>query len=262
MKKKVLITGLNSYVGNSFASFCKDNFEIDKISLKDDEWQKIDFAKYDSILHVAGIAHTSKDPSLKDLYYKVNVDLTAQIAKKAKDDGVKQFIFMSSIIIYGDSAPIGQEKIIDKNTKPKPDDFYGDSKLQAEQRLLGLECENFKIAIIRPPMIYGEGSKGNYPKLVKLAKYAFIFPNIKNQRSVLYIDKLGEELKNLIEDSCGGIFFPQDEKYFCTSEFIKEYRKKNGKKTLLLSILNPIVKVFALKLGFLQKMFGNLVYKK
>ncbi|MED7819501.1 MULTISPECIES: NAD-dependent epimerase/dehydratase family protein [unclassified Francisella] len=261
MKKRVLVTGLNSYVGNSFASFCANDFEIDKVSLKNDGWRKLDFSKYDSILHVAGIAHTSKDPSLKELYYKVNTDLTFDIAQKAKHDGVKQFIFMSSIIIYGDSAPIGKTKVIDENSQPNPNDFYGDSKLQAEKRLAELAGENFKIAVIRPPMIYGEGSKGNYPKLVKLAKYAFIFPYIENQRSVLHIGKLSQGLKDIVENEFGGIFMPQDDRYFCTSEFIKEYRKSIGKKTYLTRAFNPFIKLLAIKIGFINKVFGSLIYK-
>ncbi|WP_150466580.1 NAD-dependent epimerase/dehydratase family protein [Francisella sp. SYW-9] len=262
MKKRVLVTGLSSYVGNSFVSFCKDEFDIDKISLKDDAWQDLDFSKYDSILHVAGIAHTSKDPALKDMYYKVNTELTFNIAEKAKSDGVKQFIFMSSIIVYGDSAPIGQEKIIDKFTQPKPDDFYGDSKLQAELKLMQLESESFRVAIVRPPMIYGEGSKGNYPKLVKLAKYAFIFPNIKNQRSVLHIDNLSQHFKSIVENECYGTFMPQDERYFCTSEFIKEYRKNIGKKTYLTKVFNPLIILLARKIGFINKVFGNMAFSR
>ena len=263
MKKRILITGINSYVGNSFANFCVKDFYIDKISLKNDDWKDLDFSKYDSILHVAGIAHTSKNPKLKDLYYKINTNLTYEIASKAKKAGVTQFIFMSSIIIYGDSASIGQQKIITKDIYPKPDDFYGDSKLKAEQKLESLISDNFKIAIIRPPMIYGENSKGNYPKLVKLAKYAFIFPDIKNQRSVLHIDKLSDELKNIILNENKGVFLPQDDEYFCTSQFIKRYRKEIlGKRTYLTKIFNPVIKLMAKKIGFVNKVFGSLVYEK
>jgi UDP-glucose 4-epimerase len=263
MKKKILITGLNSYIGNSFASRFTDYFEIEKISLRDDNlWQQLDFSKYDCILHVAGIAHTSKDPSLKDKYYAINTDLTFELAKKAKSAGVAQFIFMSSIIIYGDSAPIGSQKIITKDTKPQPDDFYGDSKLQAEIKLKTLVSNDFRIAIVRPPMVYGEGSKGNYPKLVKLAKYAFIFPEINNQRSVVHIENLTKELKNIVDNNQGGVFLPQDDKYFCTSEFIKEYRQSLGKKTYLIVLFNPIIRLLATRVRFLNKIFGSLVYEK
>ncbi|WP_088821572.1 NAD-dependent epimerase/dehydratase family protein [Francisella philomiragia] len=260
--KKVLITGLNSYIGNSFEKNCGDDFVIEKISLKDESWQTLDFSKYDAILHVAGIAHTSKDPSLKDKYYAVNTELTYELAKIAKNSGVKQFVFMSSIIVYGDSSPIGHQKIITKDTQPRPDDFYGDSKLQAELKLKTLVSEDFSVAIVRPPMVYGEGSKGNYPKLVKLAKYAFIFPEIANQRSVINIDNLTSQLKDIISNNYAGTFLPQDDKYFCTSEFIKEYRHKLGKKTYLTAVFNPLIKLLATKIGFLNKVFGSMIYKK
>ncbi|MBK2094461.1 NAD-dependent epimerase/dehydratase family protein [Francisella philomiragia] len=262
MMKKVLITGLNSYIGNSFEKNCGDDFVIEKISLKDESWQTLDFSKYDAILHVAGIAHTSKDPSLKDKYYAVNTELTYELAKIAKNSGVKQFVFMSSIIVYGDSSPIGHQKIITKDTQPRPDDFYGDSKLQAELKLKTLVSEDFSVAIVRPPMVYGEGSKGNYPKLVKLAKYAFIFPEIANQRSVINIDNLTSQLKDIISNNYAGTFLPQDDKYFCTSEFIKEYRHKLGKKTYLTAVFNPLIKLLATKIGFLNKVFGSMIYKK
>ncbi|AXA33384.1 NAD-dependent epimerase/dehydratase family protein [Francisella adeliensis] len=261
--KRVLVTGLNSYIGNSFASFCKDDFVIDKISLRDDSWQKLDFSIYDSILHVAGIAHTSRNANLESLYYKVNVELTTKIAKKAKQDGVGQFVFLSSIIVYGDNnSPVSTTKVIDENTKPNPDDFYGDSKLQAENSLKTLEGSEFKVAIVRPPMIYGEGSKGNYSKLAKLAKYSLIFPSIKNQRSVLHIDKLSEVLRDIVCRVQSGLFRPQDEDYFCTSKFIKDYRATLGKKTLLVSVFNPFIRIVSKKVVMLRKMFGSLIYKK
>src|SRR5699024_5582973 len=162
--KKVLITGVNSYVGNKFAEWMDnypDEVDIDKVSLRDDKWKDMDLSVYDSILHVAGIAHVSTDPKMEELYYKVNRDLTIEVAEKAKEAGVKQFVFMSSIIVYGDSKK--KEVVINQNTKPNPNNFYGRSKLEAEERIRNLESNKFKIAIIRPPMIYGKDSKGNYP---------------------------------------------------------------------------------------------------
>lgn len=260
--KRVLITGLNSYIGNSFKIKYSNEFAIEKISLRDESWQTLNFSKYDAILHVAGIAHTSKDPFMKDSYFTINTDLTFELAKKAKSSGVRQFVFISSIIVYGDSAPIGQQKIITKDTEPQPDDFYGGSKLQAELKLKTLASSGFKIAIVRPPMVYGEGSKGNFPKLVKLARYAFIFPQINNQKSVIHIDNLTRELKDIVNNNQDGIFLPQDAKYFCTSEFIKEYRQNLSKKTYLTKLFTPIIRLIATKIGFLNKVFGNMVYKK
>lgn len=222
MTKRILITGKSSYIGNKFIEWMEESnedYQIDTISVRDDSWKDIDFSKYDTILHLAGIAHVSRDPKMKELYYSVNRDLTISIAEKAKNDGVKQFIFMSSIIVYGDG--VGSDGLITEYTIPKPRDFYGDSKLQAEDGLWQLNTDTFNIAIIRPPMIYGEGSKGNYPKLAKLALKVPLFPKLENKRSMLYINNLCEFLKVLIMSRDSGIYFPQNNEYTNTGELIK-----------------------------------------
>ena len=158
--KRVLITGANSYIGTSFENWILENnrnIEIDTIDMKDESWRQLDFSSYDSIFHVAGIAHADVGKvteEQKTLYYKVNYNLAVECAKKAKREGVRQFIYMSSIIVYGESAGIGKVKIISRDTPLSPVNFYGDSKVKAEEALVGLEDENFKVVILRPPMIY------------------------------------------------------------------------------------------------------------
>ena len=258
--KKVLITGANSYIGTSFEKYIAENgvdFEIDTLDLLNPDWRKYSFSGYDSVFHVAGIAHFSKDESKKDLYYKVNTELTEEVAKIAKQQGVNQFIFMSSIIVYGDST--NSQRIITKDTQPSPSDFYGDSKWQAEQRLNKLSTPSFNIVILRPPMIYGKGSKGNYPRLSKLSKTLPIFPKIENQRSMLHIDNLCECIRQVIERGESGVFFPQNKEYVCTYELVGEIAASQGKKVYLISIFNPIIKLF-FGLDTVKKVFGNLVY--
>ncbi len=261
--KRILITGANSYIGTSVEKWLEkssDNYQITTLDVKDDTWKKYDFSIYDSIFHVAGIAHVSSDPNLEDLYYKVNRDLTIAIAKKAKEENVKQFIFMSSIIIYGDGDK--NLKVITKDTLPNPKNFYGDSKLQAEKGISDLKSKDFNIAIIRPPMIYGKGSKGNYPKLAKLAKITPIFPNIKNQRSMLHIDNLSELIKVVIDNNLTDIFYPQNKEYVCTSDLVKNIGKQYGNNVRLTKIFNPILIPLVNKLNITNKVFGNLVYDK
>lgn len=191
--KKILITGANSYIGTSFEKWLNNwtnEYSVDTIDMKDPSWKEKKFSGYDVIFHVAGIAHVSTDPKMEDLYYKVNRDLTIETAQKAKLDGVKQFIFMSSIIVYGDSSHINKKRVIDKNTIPEPSNFYGNSKLQAEEGIIKLQDDSFNIVVLRPPMIYGKSSKGNYQLLSKIAKKSPIFPNIENERSMLHIDNL------------------------------------------------------------------------
>ena len=184
--KRILITGAGSYIGKSFIRYAKEhynkNFIIDEMDMMDDIWKNVSFSEYDIIYHVAGIAHAdvgNVSDEVKEKYYCVNTDLAVEVAKKAKADGVKQFVFMSSMIVYGDSAPYGKEKIVTGTTVPKPANFYGDSKLQADVAVRELADDSFKVAVLRPPMIYGKGSKGNYPLLAKIAKKVPIFPKVE-----------------------------------------------------------------------------------
>ncbi|MDF2946788.1 MAG: putative UDP-sugar epimerase [Bacillales bacterium] len=259
--KNILITGVNSYVGKSMQTWLEkypEEYSVTLISLRDKSWENMELSSFDVVLHVAGIAHVSTDPNLEELYYKVNRDLTIEVAKKAKNEGVKQFIFMSSIIVYGDSND--EVKLIVKDTKPNPSNFYGKSKLQAEEGIRPLQNENFKIAVVRPPMIYGKGSKGNYPKLAKLAKILPFFPDINNKRSMLHIDNLCEFLRLIIESKESGLFFPQNKEYVKTSEMVRIIAETHGKKIVLTKIFNPLIKVLGMRLSIINKVFGNLVY--
>jgi nucleoside-diphosphate-sugar epimerase len=261
--KKILITGKNSYVGTSLEKWIgnyRDGYSIDFISLRDNSWKEEDFSVYDVVFHVAGIAHVSSDPKMENMYYKVNRDLTIETAKKAKAEGVKQFIFMSSIIVYGDSS--SEERVIDKSTRPTPSNFYGNSKLQAEEGIKSLDSINFKVAIIRPPMIYGKNSKGNYPKLAKVAQVLPVFPDIDNKRSMLHIDNLSEFIKLIIDNEERGLYFPQNKEYVSTSEMVKIIAEFHGKKIKLTKMFNPILTRIGVKFGIINKVFGNLVYEK
>lgn len=225
--KKILITGKNSYIGTSLDKWLmkdSDKYKVDSISVKGDSWKSNDFSQYDVVFHVAGIAHVSSDPKMEELYFKINRDLTIEIARKAKVEGVNQFIFMSSIIVYGDGS--SSKRIIGKDTNPMPSNFYGNSKLQAEEGIKILESDDFKIVVLRPPMIYGKGSKGNYPKLAKLAKLTPIFPDFYNERSMIHIDNLCEFLKVMIDKEESGLFFPQNKEYVQTSELVKKIFQK------------------------------------
>ena len=258
----VLITGENSYIGTSFASWLSqfpDTYRVDTVDMKGAAWRSTDFSMYDVIFHVAGIAHVSYDPKMEALYYEINRDLAVETAKKAKEEGVKQFIFMSSIIAYGDVANQG---MITKDTEPEPSSFYGRSKLQAEDGIRALVSGAFKAVILRPPMIYGNGSKGNYPRLAKLAKVVPCFPDYNNMRSMLHIDNLCEFVKIMIDQGHSGLFFPQNEEYVKTSEMVQLIAEAHGKKICLFHGLNWLIKFLSKKINVFNKVFGNLVYDK
>jgi len=259
--KNILITGSDSYIGTSAEKWLSknpDKFKIATLDMKDPKWTEHDFSKYDVVFHVAGIAHVSSDPKMEELYYKVNRDLTIETAKKAKAAGVKQFIFMSSIIVYGDGG--STRTVIDVNTQPNPSNFYGDSKVQAELGIAQLRSDDFKIVILRPPMIYGKDSKGNYPKLAKFARKLPFFPDYDNERSMLHIDNLCEFIRLMIVNGESGLFYPQNREFVKTSEMVRMIAEVHGKKIRLTKIFNPFIKLGISKVGIINKVFGNLVY--
>lgn len=258
--KKILITGAGSYIGTRVEKWIlekKDDMQISTVDTMRPEFLQQSFVGYDTVFHVAGIAHVSADPSMEELYYKINRDLAVETARKARKDGVSQFIFMSSIIVYGQA---GEDGVIDKTTKEEPENFYGKSKLEAEKGLLQLETEKFKVVIIRPPMIYGPGSKGNYPRLANLAAKIPFFPLVKNQRSMLFIDNLCELIYLIIKENRRGTFYPQNKKYVNTSQLVREIAACHDKKLHLLKGFNGIICLLRKKNRTLQKMFGNLIY--
>ncbi|MDD3323369.1 MAG: NAD-dependent epimerase/dehydratase family protein [Paludibacter sp.] len=197
--------------------------------------------------------------SNRDLYFKVNRDLTLEVAKLAKDSKVNHFIFLSSMSVYGID-----EGVITKSTKEQPKTAYGISKLEAESLLKSIESSDFKVAILRPPMVYGDGCKGNYNTLIHFAERFPFFPSIRNKRSMLFIDTLCEFVKDIINRNANGLFFPQNVEYSCTSNLVMDIAKKNGKTIMLLPFLNPLIRFLMIcpgKIGIItKKAFGNLVY--
>jgi UDP-glucose 4-epimerase len=260
---RVLITGAGSFVGESFRKYIlnKDSksFEIDAVDTMDNVWKKADFSKYDVVYHVAGIAHVNADPKMEPLYYKVNRDLTVDIAKTAKAAGVKQFVFMSSQIVFHESKNLKSE-MLTAETKPNPNGFYGNSKLQAELELAKLNCESFNICVLRPPMIYGPNGRGNFPRLVKLASKTPIFPAWHNKRSMLYIDNLAEFVRQVMLRNLGGTFYPQNREQSDTVEIIRFFAKESGNKIWITRLLNPFVWLGSFVLQPLNKMFATYFY--
>lgn len=266
--KKILITGANSYIGTSFEKYMakwQEKYMVDTVDMVDGSWREKDFSGYDCVFHVAGIAHSdvgNVSEERKALYYKVNTDLTIETALKAKTEKVKQFIFMSSAIVYGDSAPIGKSKVITKDTPLCPANFYGDSKVQAEKGILPLNDESFRVVILRPPMIYGPNSKGNYPILSKMARKMPIFPKVENQRSMLFVDNLMEFIRLMIDNEENGIFWPQNNQYSNTADLVQMIAKVHGKRVLLIPGVTWALKICSHITGLVNKAFGNLSYSQ
>ena len=260
--KRILITGAGSYVGESVRRYVlstSSDFQIDAIDTMGDNWKKADYSQYDVVYHVAGIAHVNADPKMEALYYKVNRDLTIEVAKHAKAAGVKQFIFMSSQIVFHESQSLKTE-VLTAETKENPNGFYGDSKLQAELGIKPLEDENFKVCILRPCMIYGPNAKGNFPRLAKLASKTPIFPCWHNKRSMLYIDNLAEFVKQAILRELSGTYYPQNRELADTVEIIRFFAKAAGRRIWITRLLNPFVWLGSFILQPINKMFATYYY--
>ncbi|PAB59413.1 UDP-glucose 4-epimerase [Anaeromicrobium sediminis] len=259
----ILITGSNSYVGKSFKEWLArwpNKYSVNMISVRNDDWKKSDFSQYDVIVHMAAVVHQKEKVEMQELYFKINRDLTLEIANKAKAEGVKQFIFMSTMSVYGLTGKISENVVITKDTIPNPNTFYGMSKLEAEKELIKLKDNSFNIAILRPPMIYGPNCPGNYKKLRKLAIMTTVFPEIYNQRSMIFIQNLSEFIRLIIENREMGLFFPQNKKYVSTTKLVKLITKEHSKNIYLSRGLFRGIKLFGKRINVLNKVFGNLVF--
>lgn len=260
--KKILITGAGSYIGTKVQHWLEqspDMFEVKAIDTIDNHWKQADFSKYDVVYNVAGIAHVKAAKGEGPLYYAINKDMVIEIAKAAKAAGVKQFIHMSSMIVYKEVKTL-EGKQIHKDTKPAPNGFYGDSKLQGELGIQALADDSFKVCVMRPPMIYGPGCRGNFPRLVWLATKTPIFPAWHNKRSMLYIDNLCEFVKQLIINEVDGVVYPQNAEYADTVEIIRYYAKANGKNVWITKLFNPLIWLLGDHVRALGKMFSNSTY--
>ena len=253
--KKILITGKTGYIGNKLITHLdKEKYNVTTISLRTDDWKTHSFSNYDTIIHLSGLVHSKKSKSYSE-YNRVNYELTLELANVAKLSGVKHFIFMSSMSVYGDLV-----ESINYDTEEKPQTYYGKSKLAAERAICDLSDATFTISIIRPPMVYGKDCKGNYNTISKIANNLILFPNVVNKRSMIYIDNLCEYIRITVDYSIPGIIFPQNNEYVSTSNLYSQIRKSHNKKTILLPFGSRIL--MKLANSKYRKVFGNLFYNK
>lgn len=265
--KKVLITGAGSYIGTKVEKWLKTSksdigellFEVDSIDTIDGHWKDADFSKYDIVFNVAGIAHVKAAKNEGPLYYAINRDMVIEIAQTAKNAGVKQFIHMSSMIVYKEVKTLAG-KVVTKDTLPTPNGFYGDSKLQGEIGIRKLDCETFKVCILRPPMIYGPNCRGNFPRLAWLGVKLPIFPEWHNKRSMLFVDNLCEFVKQAILHECQGIYFPQNAEYADTVEIIRYFANKYHHRIWITKMFNWLIKLFGSSVRPIGKMFSDSYY--
>lgn len=244
---KVILTGKNSYIAVNICKYLTSNdIDAECISVRNGI-DSIDFTGVDVIVHCAAVVH-KKEADYADEYDRVNYELTKKIADKAKSQGVKHFVFMSTMAVYGIT-----EGIIYRDTPLEPKTLYAKSKLRAEKYVLSLSGENFKITVIRPPMVYGKNCPGNYQRLSKIAKKIPIIPDTDNRKSFIYIENLAWFIYGIIEKGREGIFMPMDKNYISTAYMMNLISGKKCSKKL-----GTIVKL--IPLNIVKKAFGSLWY--
>lgn len=258
---KILLTGSNGYLGNSFLNQYQNKYTFEKFSLLSQKLEDINFDSitkeikaFDVVLHCAALVH-QKEEHPYEKYHEINVDYPVKLAKLAKENGVKQFVFISTIAVYGEN----REKL-DENTTYTPITPYGKSKLEAEKQLLELSDDSFIVSIIRPPMIYGKNAPGNIDSLVKLVKKLPIIPlgKIENKRSFISIQNLCYIIDEIITQQKSGIFLCADDKPLSTSKLIELIAKNLNKKVYLVKIpfFESLLKL--IKPSFHKRLYGSL----
>lgn len=257
--KKILILGKDSYIGEQIYSWLQkypEQYKCLLVSTINYAWKEADWSSVDSIVNVAGIAHIRNiTEEMKPLFYSVNCDLTGEIGEWAKNNAVKQMIHFSSMNVYGDYC----EHITERSAEC-PTSFYGDSKLQGDKKLAKLENDNFNVAYIRPPFVYGKGCKGNYNSISKIAKSTPVFPTYKNRKSMIYIDNLCEFVRLLIDSGKGGIFMPQNKELVSTTELVKEIAKYSNHKIWFTRLFNCVIPLGCKVARMLRRAFADDFY--
>lgn len=250
----ILLTGAGGFIGNHCIQYGLSH-DIVPFSFQNGDIDTLNLSDCDAVIHLAALVHQMKGAS-EEAYFHVNAKKTLELAKKAKEAGVKQFIFMSTVKVYGEE----NKTPYTENSPCNPQDDYGKSKLAAEEALKAIEDENFIVSIIRTPVVYGPDVKGNIKSLIKLIKKVPILPfkAIKNQRSMVYVGNLCAMINAIIEQKKSGIFLASDDKNTSTTELIQTIATAMNKKIVLLNIpgFKPLLQV--LKPVFYQRLYGNL----
>lgn len=260
-----MLIGIGGYIGGKFSEYmnqCYPDWQVDSVDSMNNVWVDADFRGYDAVYNVSGLAHANARQGSNEQYFTVNGQLPIDIATKAKLEGVPLFVQMSSQIVYGDMSALYEEKIITDETVPSEPTIYGKSKMMAERGLQELVDDNFQVAILRPPLIYSEYARDNFPRLVNFAKKMPVFPKLKNKQSMVYVDNLCELVRLIIENNQGGIYFPQQEVYIETSKIVSDIAKSVGNRMWLTTLFNPVLKFLSKfeRFSFIRKAFGNIAY--
>jgi len=236
---RILITGANSFVGTNYIK-SSIHKEISEISLFQNNPEQIDFTGYDVVIHLVAIVHQSRRIK-DDKYFKINRDLCLEVAEHARNGGVKQFIFLSTVKVYGEFIP--NSGPWNEDSSCLPEDSYGKSKYEAEVALRKMETTNFIVSIIRTPLVYGVGVKANMLSILRLVDKFPILPlaKVNNKRSFTSAENLVAFIDRIIERRASGIFIAMDEKPLSTTDLVYLISRYLNKRVFLFRMPEFIV---------------------
>ena len=257
--KKILISGAGSYIGTSLAGFLAQwprDYQVDTLDVIGEGWKSADITGYDAVFHVAGIAHQKETEENRHLYFEVNRDLAVAMAQKAKDAGIPQFIFMSTMSVYG-----MESGVITPDTRPQPRNSYGLSKWEAEEAMGALVCDTFRVAVLRPPMVYGKNCRGNFQTMKKLVEKSPVFPAVKNRRSMVSIHNLCSFVRLAVDEQLSGVFFPQNAEPVSTTEMARILARTLGRRVWFSRAAGLAVTMLATVYPTARKAFSSLTYE-
>ena len=260
MGKTLMLTGATGFVGSRFAVLNAGKYEFKTIP-----WQQLsdpvpDLAGVDIIVHLAALNHRMDKVPDED-YMKSNFELTKLLAEKAKSDGVGHFVFLSTVKVYGEANIEG--KPFTEIDTCNPQDAYGQSKLNAENALTSLKSESFKVSIIRSPLVYGPGVKGNMLRLIKLAKSPFPlgFKGIENNRTMVFVDNLVALIDRIIEQGQPGVFLAADDQPVSTSDAVIMLREALNKRANIFQMPGILLSLMGLVAPKLKtRLFDSLIF--
>ena len=263
-KKTLMITGASGFVGSNFIKEYGEEYNIIPVSIRENKPEELDYSNVDCILHLAALVHQMKGAP-DEKYFEVNTELTRRLAEAAKAKGVKHFVFYSTVKVYGYDGDLYNHDFVLTEASPcTPNDPYGASKYEAEKILRSMEDENFKVAVIRPPMVYGPGVKGNMLNLIKLVDKFPILPfnYDENRRSIVYIGNLLLLTDKVIRNEKQGIFIPQDESTVSIEEIIEGIAKGLGKKRALIKFPENLYNFLCnKKRNIMVRLYGTLAFE-
>ena len=256
---KVLIVGKNSFVGQSVGAWFaqkEPHPQVDDLSVRDDSWKAMDLSGYDTVIFTAALVHR-QDVTDWEQYERINVTLPWEFAKQAKTQGVKQFIFFSTVSVYQAERTLPAGTVITPDTPLNPLSMYGKSKLLAERKLQTLMDDNFHVSIIRPTYVYGKGCRGRHVAVQqKLAQYLPLLPKAFEhvKMGMVYIDNLAELAWLIANSDRSGIYHAQDKTPMSTHEILQTMAPK--KKTIRCQRLLRLIS----SVSVVERLFGGSAY--